>query len=48
MDTGIISDVLDEHFYEGSYFINVFPFAFGLMSKELLIPLGEKLIATHI
>ena len=47
VDTGIISDVLDEYFYEGSYFINVFPFAFGLMSKELLIPLGEKLIQIY-
>ena len=39
LDTGNISDILDEHFYEGSYLMNVFPFLFGLVSKELLRPL---------
>ena len=43
-DTGNISDILDEHFYEGSYLINMFPFLFGLVSKELLRPLARKLI----
>ena len=44
LDTGNISDTLDEYFYEGSYFMNVFPFLFGLVSKELLRPLAGKLI----
>ena len=44
LDTVNISDILDEHFYEGSYLINMFPFLFGLMSKELLRPLARKLI----
>ena len=44
LDTGNISDILDEHFYEGTYLINVFPFLFGLVSKELLRPLAGKLI----
>ena len=44
LDTGNISDILDEHFYEGSYLINMFPFLFGLESKELLRPLAGKLI----
>ena len=46
LDTGNISDVLDEHFYEDSYLMNVFPFLFGLMYKEqgLLRPLAGKLI----
>ena len=44
LDTGNISDILDEYFYEGSYLMNVFPFLFGLVSKELLRPLAEKLI----
>ena len=44
LDTGNISDILDEHFYEGSYLMNVFPFLFGLVSKELLRPLAGKLI----
>ena len=44
LDTGNISDILDEYFYEGSYLINVFPFLFGLVSKELLRPLAGKLI----
>ena len=44
LDTGNISDILDEHFYEGSYLMNVFPFLFGLVSKELLNPLAGKLI----
>ena len=48
LDTGNISDnisdILDEHFYEDSYLINMFPFLFGLMSKELLRPLARKLI----
>ena len=44
LDTGNISDILDEYFYEGSYCINMFPFLFGLVSKELLRPLAGKLI----
>ena len=44
LDTGNISDILDEHFYEGSYLMNVFPFVFGLVSKELLRPLAGNLI----
>ena len=44
LDTGNISDILDEYFYEGSYLTNVFPFLFGLVSKELLRPLAGKLI----
>ena len=43
LDTGNISDTL-EHFYKDSYLINVFPFLFGLVSKELLRPLAGKLI----
>ena len=43
-DTGNISDILDEYFYEGSYLMNMFPFLFGLVSKELLRPLAGKLI----
>ena len=44
LDTGNISDILDEHFYEHSYLINMFPFLFALVSKELLRPLAGKLI----
>ena len=44
LDTGNISDILDKHFYENSYLINLFPFLFGLVSKELLRPLAGKLI----
>ena len=44
LHTGNISDMLDEHFYEGSYLIYIFPFLFGLVSKELLRPLAGKLI----
>ena len=43
-DTGNISDILDEHFYKDSYLINMFPFLFGMASKELLQPLAGKLI----
>ena len=44
LDTGNISDILDEYFYEGTYLMNMFPFLFGLVSKELLRPLAGKLI----
>ena len=44
LDTGNISDVLDEHFHEDSYLMNVFPFLFGLVSKELLKPLAGELM----
>ena len=44
LDTDNISDILDEHFYEDSYLMNVFPFLFGLVSKEFLRPLAGKLI----
>ena len=42
--SGNLSDILDEYFYDGSHFMNVFPFLFGLASKELLRPLARKLI----
>ena len=44
LDTGNISNILDDHFYEDSYLINVFPFLFGLVSKEFLRSLAGKLI----
>ena len=44
LDTGNISDILDEYFNKDSYLINMFPFLFGLVSKELLRPLAGKLI----
>ena len=47
LDTANISDILDEHFYEDSYLINMFPFLFGLVSKELLRPLAGKLIQKY-
>ena len=34
LDTDNINDVLSEHFYEGSFLINIFPFLFGLVSKK--------------
>ena len=43
LDDGNISKTLDEHFYKGSYLINVFPFLFGLIPKEKLRPLAENL-----
>ena len=43
LDNGNISDILDEYFYTGSYLMNVFPFLFGLVSKDLLRPLAGKL-----
>ena len=43
LDIGTINSTLEEYFYEDSYLINMFPFLFGLVSKELLRPLGEKL-----
>ena len=44
LDAGNISDILDEYFNNDSYLINLFPFLFGLVSKELLRPLAGKLI----
>ena len=44
LGTGNLSDILDEYFYDGSYFMNVFPFLFGLASKELLRSLARTLI----
>ena len=44
LDTGNISDILDKYFHVGSYLMNVFPFLFGLVSKELLKPLAGNLI----
>ena len=44
LGTGNLSDTLDQYFYNGSYFINMFPFLFGLASKELLRPLAKTLI----
>ena len=42
------SNLLDEYFYKGSYLINVFPFLFGLVSKEELRPLTGNLIQVFI
>ena len=44
LDTCNISDILDEYFYKDSYLMNMFPFLFGLISKEFLRPLAGKLI----
>ena len=44
LNTGNISDLLDEYFNQRSYLINVFPFLFSLIPKEFLRPLAEKLI----
>ena len=44
LDTCNLSDILDKYFYSGSYLMNVFPFLFGLASKELLRPLARVLI----
>ena len=44
LDTGNISDILDEYFNKNSYLINMLPFLFGLVSKEFLRPLAGKLI----
>ena len=44
LGTSNLGDILDEYFFDGSYFMNVFPFLFGLASKELLRPLARKLI----
>ena len=44
MDTGNIIDVLNDHFYEDSFLMNMFPFLFGLASKEVLRSLAERLI----
>ena len=38
-----VGNTFDEHFNEGSYLINVFPFVFGLMPKEHRTFLGEKM-----
>ena len=48
MDTGNIIDVLDDHFYEDSFLMNMFPFLLGLVSKEVLRSLAEKLIQVFI
>ena len=48
LDNHNISNILDEHFNKGSYLINVFPFLFGLVSKEELRPLTENLIQVFI
>ena len=47
LDTGNISDILDEHFYEDSYLMNVFPFLFGMASKDQLRPLAGNLIQIY-
>ena len=44
LGTGNLSDTLDKYFYDGSYFMNVFPFMFGLASNELLKSVATKLI----
>ena len=43
-DSGSIIDILDEHFHEDSYLLNVFPFLFGLLPKDFLKPLAKKLM----
>ena len=43
LDTGNISDILDEYFYVGSYLMNMFLFLFGLVSKEFHTSLVGKL-----
>lgn len=48
MDNVNIIDVLDEHFYKGSYLLNVFPFLFGLVPKEDLRPLARKLMQIFV
>ena len=48
LDTGNVSDILNEHFYKSSYLINVFPFLFGLVSKEQLRSLAGNLIQVFI
>ena len=48
MDTGNIVDVLNDHFYEDSFLMNMFPFLFGLVSKEVLRSLAERLIQIFI
>ena len=47
-NTGRISDELDKHFYKASYLTNIFPFLFGIVSKDLLRPLAGKLIQIFI
>ena len=47
LETGNISDILDEHFPVDSYLMNVFPFLFGLVSKDLLRPLAGNLIQIY-
>ena len=39
-----ISDILNKFFYKDSYLLNIFPFLFGLVSKDLLRPLTGKII----
>ena len=46
-DTGNASEILDECFNEDSGLINVFPFLFGLVSKEFLRPLVGKLMQIY-
>ena len=43
-----IEDMIDTHFKPGSYLLNVFPFAFGLVSihSRDLRPLADKLVQT--
>ena len=48
LDTGNVSNLLDEYFQIESYLINVFPFLFSLASKEFLRPLAKKLIQTFM
>ena len=43
-----VVDILDEHFYKGSYLLNMFPFLFGLVPKDHLRPLAGKLIEIYI
>ena len=44
LSTCDIKDILDKHFYKGSYLMNVFPFLFGLVRKELLRPMTKKIV----
>jgi len=42
-NNNMVEDVMDQHFKTGSYLMNVFPFVFGLVSKELLGSLAGRL-----
>ena len=43
LESESVEDTLDKHFREGSYLTDTFSFVFGLIPKENLRPLAEKL-----